>query len=111
MSLIPTIYKRPGGWPLYWRAETSGVLALVVHIYLEHVLDPEKHRAPNQQEIELLRDYFVHHINAPCWLEIQDDEEMIAAIGALQEQAAKIAAVQDLRSYITAAMELGLDPL
>jgi len=106
----------PGGAPLYWRDETSGRAARIVGRFLEGGDLP-------MTDLEFLRQYCQHWITAPCWqrnpfsalLPLPPgegrDEGMASRIDALTEQIKLVTTTAELRAWLRAAQEIGIDPL
>ncbi|MEH2390039.1 MAG: hypothetical protein V7K14_30600 [Nostoc sp.] len=97
---IPDIYRPPLGLPLNWKDETSGELSNAVFKYFgrEHLF-PE--------EITLLAEFCQHFINAPCW---DANEGFPNELAALRQSAAVISTVPDISRWISACLEIGIDP-
>lgn len=96
-------YRPLLGFPQYWHDEQSGELQAAVLAYLGH--KAAEAPPPDWHQLELLRDYLVHYVGAPCWV---GEEE---AISDLQRRAERIETVQDVGDLIERCLEIGLDPL
>ena len=64
--------------------------------------------APSEKQIELLRDYLVHYIEAPCWDEVGGGWNELAD---LRRRAKEITSVEDIERFIWACLDVGMDPL
>ena len=64
---MPTTYEPPLGTPLYWRAETSGVLAEALWAYMLHQAEPDIYPAPTPGQLALVACYLRYVIDAPSW--------------------------------------------
>jgi len=107
--LIPPIYRPTLGLPLYWGDEVTGELKAAVMAYYNEALGK---CTITDRQFELLRQYLIHHINAPCWMANPSaDEEQRAQIEELRRMAGRIKTPGDIATYIDEAMDLGLDPL
>jgi len=93
----------PGGFgPLYWRNEQSGVLAAAVQEYLVSAL---RQREMPEGQLNLVKEYCIYWIEAPCWV-WGDGAEFKKAAGALRAATTREAftlAMQDLLVF-------GVDP-
>jgi len=96
-------YRPPLGFPQYWHDQESGELQAAVLAYLGH--KAAEAPAPDKEQLELLRDYLIHYVEAPCWV---GEEETIAD---LSRRVHKIETVQDVGDLIERCLEIGLDPL
>ena len=110
MSMIPPIYRQPFGLPLNWRDEATGELKAAVTAFLQ----------TTDFDLELLRAYLVHHINAPVWLEnhplviehgVSLGADYVAKIYALRATAPSIRNSIDAWAHISDCLDIGLDPL
>jgi hypothetical protein len=108
MLTIPPFYRPPHGIPLYWADEVSGILPAAVKAYLDHRIEG----APiTDDQMRLVREFFVHYINAPCWEVPSTEPEYIASLLHLREQAFRIKGPGDASRFIEGCLDLGLDPL
>jgi hypothetical protein len=105
-SLIPQHYLTPLGLPYYWRNDITGELIEAISVYLDNRLNKN---APSltPDQLTLIKAYFVHYINAPCW----DDPFFEAELHALRESVQTLASADDLAAFIHSALRIGLDPL
>lgn len=103
MNRMPKFYVPPFGTPVYWRDEQSGVLVAAIEAYMDSRII-RKGPQPTAEQIELIRDFFLYFIKAPCWA---SGFEM----NALIKQAEKIQTGDDIAEWIHAALEIGIDPL
>src|SRR5581483_8856908 len=105
MSRMPNVYRSPIGGPLRWQDDVTGVLPAAVKAFIDEGLGRAK-CAPEQ--IELVRDYCEYYINAPCW----QTESMETAFENLRARIKRQPiSAQDLGTWITDCLEVGLDPL
>ena len=104
MRKIPAFY--PQGLPLYWRDEESGQLAKAVNAYLDNRLHGT---TVTDEQIGLVRDYFVHYIDAPCW--DSDDPDIQAYLQNLRTSARELDSATKISEWIVKALDICLDPL
>lgn len=104
MTLIPDFYRPPLGLPLNWRDEVSGVLSGAVAAYLDNRVDGKPIGA---HDLDLVREYIVHYIDAPCW----DNDEFSQELAFLRRTARELRTPENIGKWIRDAMEIGLDPL
>lgn len=103
---MPTTYREPMGLPLNWRDDVSGELpAAVVRYYGFKVGEAAE---PEPGQIELIRDYLIHYIEAPCWDEVGGGWNELAD---LRRRAKQISSVEDIHRFIFACLDVGMDPL
>jgi hypothetical protein len=102
-------YLSPLGLPLYWKDEQSGVLPAAIWAFINHKVDGAE--APTADQIKLIRDYFTHYINAPCWSANCEDNEMSGILTEARGMVGKIETAIDIDRFISKCMEIGLDPL
>jgi hypothetical protein len=97
--------RRPGGLPVYWRAETTGVLAAAVKKYLaRETLDAET--------LEFLRLYFEQWYASPVWeRNAHYNEAARQALEAVRREIARADTVEQIRLAEAAALNLGIDAL
>ena len=119
MSRIPKFYCPPLQTPLYWRDERSGELPAAVSHYFDHCLGhapdataEDLEIAPlTVQELQLICEYCVYFIHAPCWeMNMAESEEMLGELKELQVRAKSLASVESIRRWNEECMDLGLDP-
>lgn len=91
----------PGGGPLYWRDETSGVLAKAVAAYLEW--RTKAGPAPDPFQVEVLRAYCEQWIKSPVWVG-RDLEKLRRSIDTIKLPG-------ELSIWLCAASQEGIDPL
>lgn len=96
--------------PLNWRNETSGQLSRAVEAYLDNRVEGTP---INVLAIEVVRDYLIHYIHAPCWTKNLDaeDEDGARILGELRFEAMHLASPDAIGQWIGKAMQIGLDPL
>jgi hypothetical protein len=104
MSRMPRMYKLPLGLPFHWAHEVSGHLESAVKAYLDNRIDNATIR---DDQIDLLREYFVHYINAPCW----DNPEFESELLDLRTSAKELDSAAEIGAWIAKCMDIGLDPL
>jgi hypothetical protein len=110
MSRMPTTYRTPMGLPLNWRDQRSwsGELPAAVMTYYEH--KAKGGSAPTEKQLELIRDYLVHYIEAPCWDEASPGGGW-NELADLRKKASESSAVEDIGRFIWACLDVGMDPL
>ena len=97
---MPAFYKFPLGLPFHWRDEVSGQLPAAIDTFL--------HRKPlAADQVDLIRDYLKHYINAPCW----ETETMEEDFAFLRESVDRLMNSSDISGWIMQALEVGCDPL
>jgi len=106
MNLTFPNYHTNFGLPFFWRDEVSGILELAVTAYLGYRCNTGPEPTPDQ--VSLLREYFRHWINAPCWSENEGFEEEMAH---LKSSIDGLTSCDQLAAWIKEALEIGLDPL
>lgn len=111
MSRMPTTYREPMGLPLNWRDDVTGELPAAVMRYYGFKVGEAAE--PDQKQIELIRDYLVYYIEAPCWLAklVEGEPGELAALAELRKQAREISSAEDIHRFIWACLDVGMDPL
>ena len=104
MSRMPLVYKDPLGLPFYWEDEVTGELPAAIGAYLDHAVDGKPITAA---QIELMRDYLEHWINAPCW----DSPVFEVELKHLREAVRTLRKPEDIHVWIHEALDIGMDPL
>lgn len=87
----------------FWRNELSGQLPNAIHTY-------SLNRDITQSEIALIRDYLAYWINAPCWMR-GDVAEQKLGIAVLATRVDALNTAQEIRTWLTDALMVGIDPL
>ena len=103
--IFPRFYLPPVGGPLYWRDETTGVLAGAILVFIAHVAN-KSNAAPSADQIELIRDYLDYWINAPCWREFESGELL-----KLREEVKTLKTTEEVHKWLMTALDAGIDPL
>lgn len=112
---MPDFY-RPGppieGLPLRWQDDQTGDLKNAVMHYLAWGAG-KRQDPPGDEAFEILREYVIYHIKAPCWRDVQagQDPGMARDIERLIEKAEEILTLEDVAEHMNKCLELGLDPL
>jgi hypothetical protein len=96
-------YRPPLGFPQYWRDDPSGQLQIAVLAYLGY--RGAEGPPPDASHIELLRDYLIHYIEAPCWASPP------GVLENLISRAHDIQTPQDIADVEKRCLQIGLDPL
>jgi len=92
--------------PKYWRDETGGVLASAIYLFLN---EPEKLTVGM---IAYIRAYFIQWVESPAWdMNPSHDDASRAGLAAIRASARQIRTVKDIRKWIHAALDMGIDPL
>lgn len=107
----PHMY-RPGGRPLYWGHDVSGVLVAAVHAYL--ACQTNQGPEPSAEDLEILIDYLRHYACAPCWHETARDwPEFEAALVTLRLEICEgyVETPDEIHDWLLRLLDYGLDPL
>lgn len=107
MSRMPKVYQ-PGGGPLRWQDDVTGVLPSAVKAFLDEGLG---HKRCTPEQVELVRDYCEYYINAPCWQLGEETDPYHIAFLAGREHVKTLKSVKELSVWIRSALDLGIDPL
>ena len=100
-------FYRDGLFPLYWGDEQSGILGFAMRNFIETVGIPEGFRNElPQDQFELVRDYLVYVVKAPCWSH-SDVEAFSACVRKLEGSAT----AEQLWKAAYAFLEFGIDPI
>lgn len=101
---IPNTYRPPLGLPLNWKDEISGELPKAVFKYFG--------REPmSAEEISPVGEFCQHYINAPCWDANNNQSGGFPnELAALRQSAALISTVPDISRWISACLEIAIDP-
>lgn len=105
--MIPAMYRGHLGLPLRWQDETSGTLSNAVHALVNYWSTNNNDLKPTPAQIELIRQYFEHYINAPCWC----TDGMEAKFADLRSSVTSIKTVEELSVWSEQCLDVGLDPL
>ncbi len=111
MKIVPNVYRTIGslkGLPLNWRDEVTGILPRSVNAYLDNRIDGTP---LTKEELELVRVYMEHYINAPCWNHMNEDEDTAADLAALRRDVLIIESADHMGAWIGRCLDVGLDPL
>lgn len=103
-NYIPHPYLEPFGMPRYWRDEVSGKLAIAISSYISYGASLTD-ASPTPEELEIVRQYFQHWINAPCWLD-KDGE-----LTRLREFIKTADTIQKLNEFLEGCIRIAIDPL
>ena len=103
MPGIGTIYAQ-GLFPI--PAEQHVSLRETLEKYYIWVVD--KGPEPDEMEFEMMRQYLIYHIHAPCWL--QNPYSDGSDIKAMMQKAIEIKNWGDMNEYKSELTDLGLDP-
>lgn len=109
MSRVPTFYRAPMGLPLRWQDEKTGELPKAVWAYLNHGAGKSK-EPPTPEELTLLKDYLAYYIKAPCWRH-NAAEGMAGELDAAILKIDLAVKYEDIRDFIYACLDMGIDPL
>lgn len=107
MSRMPKAYQ-PGGGPLRWQDDTTGVLPKAVWAFLN---EGRAQTACTPEQAELVRDYMEYYINAPCWQLGESGEAYHSDFTALRERIKSLKTTKEMSEWMGSAMSLGIDPL
>jgi hypothetical protein len=108
---------RPGGFPLRWQDDVSGVLPAAVQAFWSHRLG--ERAAPTEDQIRLLCDYLRHVICAPIWnagVQLDQSEEALEVAAKLVQLRQDIVHLQlnttdAIAEWMHRCMDIGIDPL
>lgn len=103
LSRMPKVYQ-PGGGPLRWQGDVTGVLPAAVRAFIDEGLGRAK---CTPEQVELVRDYMEYYVNAPCWL----TEGMEQEFADLRTHIKSLKTAKEIATWIKDALEVGLDPL
>lgn len=109
--MMPAIYRDFGhvkGLPLNWRDETSGVLITAVSRYMGSRINGT---SIDEIDVELVRVFLEHYINAPCWNHMNEDEELAAELAGLRSDVKHLVTPDQVGAWINRCLDLGMDPL
>lgn len=110
-SIVPPIYRTLGpitGLPLNWRDEVTGELPAAIGAYLDNRIDGSR---ITEREVELVRSYMVHYIGAPCWNQMNEDEELAEELAGLRRDVLTLRTAEDIGRWISRCLDIGIDPL
>lgn len=106
---VDSRYVQPLQTPMPWFAERSGKLAQAVKNFISH--DPAKPEPLDPLELQMVINYAIYYIEAPCWLGAHTQKwEYIEKILALREQARKMKTLEELYDFLLDALSYGIDP-
>lgn len=101
IATIPRVY--PGGGPLYWMDEQSGLLRGAVCTYLN--FRTGQGPAPSTEQIALLGDYLDYWVEAPAWRGPQ------ILLATLRARSKELRGIDEISLWLRDALEAGIDPL
>lgn len=107
---LPNIYRTAGsitGLPLNWQDEVSGVLPAAVTAYLNNRIDGT---TIDEMQLELVRAFMQHYIEAPCWNHMRDGDES-ATLDSLRKDVLTIRTPEEMGQWIHRCLDIGIDPL
>lgn len=92
--------------PHFWKAEVTGLLAHAVRAYLENP------NAMTVRDVAFMRSYLSQWIQSPAWdMNPHATDRDRAELANLRAGVGAIQTPRDIRAWIVAATEEGLDPL
>ena len=92
--------------PKYWRHETGGELAVAVMAYLNRT------GSMTVRQISLMRAYLQQWVGSPVWdMNPAQTPEASLVLARLRYTVLAIHSVTDIRNWIHAALDAGIDPL
>ncbi len=94
-------YIPPFDSPLPWR-EWDGETRQAIMAYFDQTL----RRVMSAQQIELVRLYLEHYVNAPCWDRLDAPPEL----AKLKESVKTLKTTGELAYWIQQIVKLGMDP-
>ena len=93
-----------------WQGDIKDDLVKAIKNYFSFKVDGKPELS--EYEKELLLEYLVYHINAPCWEWANiNNWEGICKLENLRKQADEIKSIDQIGDYIFDCLEIGLDPL
>jgi hypothetical protein len=109
---MPHNYRDMGpvkGLPLNWRDEVTGILPAAIKAYLDHCVDGAQ---LDEAQLEIVRAFMEHYINAPCWnWAVEADEEMALELAGLRLDVAFLKTSEAVGAWISRCLDIGIDPL
>jgi len=109
MNRMPAVYREPMGLPLRWQDDQTGELPKAVWAYLNHGAGKVK-EPPTEEQLSTLKDYLAYYIKAPCWMH-NAAEGMEAELKAAILKIDLAVTHKDIRDFIYACLDMGIDPL
>ena len=110
MNRMPQVYREPLGLPLRWQDDQTGELPKAVWAYLNHGAGKTK-EPPTEEQLSVMKDYLAYYIKAPCWKgparEGGTEGDLNAAILKIDLAMTH----KDIRDFIFACLDMGIDPL
>jgi hypothetical protein len=98
---VPAFYVPPLNTPLYWGNEQSGMMRDAVAAYYNGAM--------SGSQVELLREYLIYYINAPCWQVAEEEQEKFKK---LKQEATTLTTVEQFNHWLYECLvSFGLDPL
>lgn len=115
MSRMPACYQ-PGGGPLRWQDDVTGVLPAAVMAFLNRdtVVMSGKvigRSVCTPEQVELVRDYCEYYINAPCWELGPEGEAYHSDFMTLRNRVRTLTTGKEIDAWLGDALDLGIDPL
>lgn len=93
-----------------WQCDIKDDLVKAIKNYFSFKVDGKPELS--EYEKELLFEYLVYQINAPCWEWANiDNAEGICKLEKLRKKADEINTIDQVSDYIFDCMDIGLDPL
>jgi hypothetical protein len=109
LTIIPTLYRQPLGFPFNWRDEQSGQLPQAVMAYLSNRVDATPLKPDH---LQLVRAYCQYYINAPCWTTTtRNDPDAAPALTRARQTIRTVTTASGLSRWIAQCLNLGIDPL
>ncbi len=113
LNYIPKILGRPfypDGFPLHfqnesWIGRNRDMLLIALKNYYNFYTGEEPE--PSKIDEQVLTDYLVYYINAPCW---KANPYGIGGLDNLIKRADNLKTNEDVHDFIGECLEFGLDP-
>jgi hypothetical protein len=111
-------FYRPGGLPLRWQDDVTGMLPRAIRSYIAHRCG--KGREPTAEELELVIDYLRHYLCAPCWNEParrardeHGDDWLASRLITIRLDICegRVKTSDGIAAWICRCLEIGIDPL
>jgi hypothetical protein len=102
-------YSTARNMPQYWHEDRTGIMRRAVEYYNRQMCGnaPSLDASYHCEQIEVLRQYFEHYINAPVWNHIEE----IEALEELRDTIKDVRSTALLKRWHGISKDIGIDPL